>query len=244
MGDRMNQEQKFFVYTYSYSDGTPFYVGKGSGRRHRVHYCNAKAGRNLDSWNIRVIRKIFESGEEPIIKKIVNHIDEELAVLVEQEFISKYGRRDIGTGILVNCTDGGDGAVNLSPEIKAMQADILVRTGEKTRFKNCQKPWNTGKPMHQNAVEALRKANVGKKQTTETKIKKSLACKGYKHIQVMCPKCNTVGGETSMKRWHFDNCTGAKKFRARVTIDGNRIHLGRFATKADADAAVYDALRK
>ena len=240
----MIQEQKFFVYTYSYPNGMPFYVGKGSGRRHRVHYCHAKAGRNTHSWNIRIIRKLLENGEEPVIRKIVDRVDEELAMLVEQEFISKYGRRDIGTGILANCTAGGDGAIDVSPEVRNIQSAVLTRAGEKTRFKAGQKPWNTGKPMHPSAVEALRKANTGKQQTEESKMKKSLACKGYKHIQVTCPHCNTVGGETSMKRWHFDNCTGAKKFRARVTIDGKRIHLRRFATKADADAAVLDALRK
>lgn len=243
MDDRMIQEQKFFVYTYSYPNGTPFYVGKGSGRRHRVHYCHAKAGRNLQSWNIRIIRKMLDCGEEPIIKKIVDRVDEELALLVEQEFISKYGRRDMGTGVLVNCTAGGDGAIDVSPEIKAIQSAALAQAGKKTQFKVGQKPWNVGKPMPPNVVEAVRKANIGKKQSEESKMKKSLACTGYKHIQVTCPHCNTVGGETSMKRWHFDNCTGAKKFRARVTINGKRIHLGRFATKADADAAVIDALR-
>jgi hypothetical protein len=57
---------------------------------------------------------------------------------------------------------------------------------------------------------------------------------GYKHKQVTCPHCNTSGGETSMKRWHFEKCTGAKNFRARVTVSGKRIHLGRFSTKQDA----------
>ena len=58
---------------------------------------------------------------------------------------------------------------------------------------------------------------------------------GYKHKQVTCPKCLKTGGQTSMKRWHFDKCNGDLKYRARVTNNGQRIDLGRFATKEDAD---------
>ena len=56
---------------------------------------------------------------------------------------------------------------------------------------------------------------------------------GYKHKQVICPHCNTSGGETSMKRWHFDKCTGAKIFKARVYINGKRKFLGNYATKEE-----------
>jgi len=35
-----------------------------------------------------------------------------------------------------------------------------------------------------------------------------------------------------MKRWHFDNCSGpTKRFKARVTLNGERICLGKFLTK-------------
>lgn len=77
----------------------------------------------------------------------------------------------------------------------------------------------------------------GYKQSEELKKLKSLQMTGYKHKEVVCPKCNTKGGITSMKRWHFDNCTGAKAHRARVTVDGKRIDLGRFETKEQATIA-------
>jgi hypothetical protein len=38
-----------------------------------------------------------------------------------------------------------------------------------------------------------------------------------------------------MKRWHFDNCMGLKEFQARVTHNGERIFLGRYATKEEAE---------
>jgi CRISPR/Cas system-associated protein Cas10 (large subunit of type III CRISPR-Cas system) len=42
-----------------------------------------------------------------------------------------------------------------------------------------------------------------------------------------------------MRRWHFDNCTGPTKyFKARATLNGERIHLGKFATNEEAKAVV------
>jgi hypothetical protein len=108
---------KYFVYSYSYPNGTPYYIGKGSGRRHRVTLCDAKAGRNLEKYAVRVTRKILNNNELPIITKIASNLEEDVALQMEIELIAKYGRRDIGTGILTNCTDGGDrGAQGLSKE--------------------------------------------------------------------------------------------------------------------------------
>jgi len=81
----------------------------------------------------------------------------------------------------------------------------------------------------------------GYKVTEDRKAKLSKIMKGYKHQIVTCPHCGDKGGETSMKRWHFDNCKGpAKKFKARVTLNGERICLGRFLTKEEAKAAEED----
>ena len=85
------------------------------------------------------------------------------------------------------------------------------------------------------------KGPLGLKQSEETKIKKRLKMLGFKYKQVTCPHCNTTGGETSMKQWHFDKCTGAKKFKARVSIDNKRIFLGNFATKEQVKEACIQA---
>ena len=46
----------------------------------------------------------------------------------------------------------------------------------------------------------------GRIESEETRQKRREKNTGYVHKIVTCPKCGTTGGETSMKRWHFDNC--------------------------------------
>ncbi len=59
---------------------------------------------------------------------------------------------------------------------------------------------------------------------------------GLKHKLVTCPKCKKQGGETTMKRWHFDKCTGNRPFKARVTYNNKRVFLGYFATQQEVTA--------
>jgi hypothetical protein len=75
----------------------------------------------------------------------------------------------------------------------------------------------------------------------EQKKKHSQALTGIKHKIVTCPKCETSGGNTTLRRWHFDNCTGKKgTFKARVSYNNKRIYLGYFATQQEADQKCID----
>lgn len=80
------------------------YVGKGRKGRYRSHLKRTDVHplTHYISW----IRK---HGLEPTIDFICKDVDEELANLVEMEAITKYGRRDLGTGTLCNLTLGGEG---------------------------------------------------------------------------------------------------------------------------------------
>lgn len=48
--------------------------------------------------------------------------------------------------------------------------------------------------------------NVGRKQSEESNLKRSMSAKGRSQPKVSCPHCNKVGGERLMKHWHFNNC--------------------------------------
>ena len=59
---------------------------------------------------------INENGEMPIHYRIYSGLTNTEAIKIEINFIKCFGRKDNGTGILSNSTDGGDGANNFSKE--------------------------------------------------------------------------------------------------------------------------------
>ena len=117
-----------------------------------------------------------------------------------------------------------------TPEMEAFVTKNLLLSGIPTRFVKGQVAHNKGVPILPHVKEAVRKANVGRKFTQEHRDKISSSNMGRvmsehtkeslrvanmgrkppmlgKHFpKVICPHCNTEGGLTGMKSWHFDNC--------------------------------------
>jgi hypothetical protein len=92
-------------YTYMYFDprsGDPFYVGKGKDSRMDV--C-----RKSNKQVLGRAMKLQELGLKPIIE-VINTTNELSAFWLERCLIAAYGRKDNGTGILFNHTDGGEGS--------------------------------------------------------------------------------------------------------------------------------------
>jgi hypothetical protein len=83
----------FYVYAYLREDYTPYYIGKGSGKR---------AWKNSG----RSIKRPVDKSRIVILE---DNLTESEALELEIQKISEYGRIDTGTGILRNLTDGGDG---------------------------------------------------------------------------------------------------------------------------------------
>ena len=44
--------------------------------------------------------------------------------------------------------------------------------------------------------------------TVEANLKRSQSLKGRPKPIIECPHCGKIGGASSMKQWHFDNCKG------------------------------------
>ena len=88
-------DYKYYTYLLCYSDGTPFYVGKGS--RSRVFSHETLAIRGDKSAKSEIIRQIWYSGKE-VVKKIVCLTNDEKVALQEEANWIKY----IGPNNLVN----------------------------------------------------------------------------------------------------------------------------------------------
>lgn len=164
-------------YTYIYhcpSTKEPFYVGIGKGRRYADHLKEAIA-RPIPvkgEHKLNKIREILREGSEPLIEFVGKNLSREEAIELEIELIKRYGRRDLGTGILTNQTNGGDGyrgwseeqkqrcrernlelgivppsqkgrKQNRRPEFKAIPA-VLVSTGERIKISPEDPRWKTG----------------------------------------------------------------------------------------------------
>lgn len=188
-----------------------FYVG--IGRTEKRAY--SRAVRNK-LW-LHVVQK-----HDYVVEILHTDMSWEEACNMEKSLIKKYGRRDNGTGILANMTDGGDGTANLSAESlmkisetskgRAKTLEQRRRLSEKVRGENNHMYGKKGElhpkfgKQHIFSEEHKRKlseAKLGRKYTEEHKATMRVP-KGPQELRT-CPHCNKMGGN-AMTRWHFDNC--------------------------------------
>jgi hypothetical protein len=115
----MKDPNRFYTYAYFREDRTPYYIGKGQGDRAYKKYRHIKPPKDKS----RII----------LLKQ---NLTEEEALNHEIYMIAVLGRKDLGTGILRNKTNGGDGTSGLkhSKETKKKQS----------KAKQNKKYWNDG----------------------------------------------------------------------------------------------------
>ena len=121
----------FYTYAYLRKDGTPYYVGKGKDFR---AFSKNRVGIKLPKDKSRII----------FLKQ---NLTEEEAFNHEIYMISVFGRKDLGTGILRNRTDGGEGTSNPSEETRKRigKASKCRIRSEETRKKMSEIALITGK---------------------------------------------------------------------------------------------------
>jgi len=153
-------ENNWYVYLHIRLDkNEPFYVGIGNKKNYARAY-QTKPDRRNQIWS-----KIF-SKTEIKIEIILDNLTKSQASEKEKEFIKLYGRKDLGTGILCNMTDGGDGVWNCKRSEETKEKIRQSKLGDKNPM--------FGKSPSKETILKRSKSLTGKKHSEEEKHKQSL----------------------------------------------------------------------
>jgi len=166
-----DSSHSFYVYAFLRSTDspvapkhTPYYIGKGKGRR--AYSLNRRgAPRPKDSSFIAFIQEGLTENE---------------AFELEKYCIALYGRVDLGTGILRNLTNGGEGVTGriVSEEVKERIAD--AQREEKHRLWGKHLPKETKQKISE-AIRGERHPMWGKTHTEESRNKMSRSKQGERN---------------------------------------------------------------
>jgi hypothetical protein len=193
----------FYTYAYLREDKTPYYIGKGKGDRvYKKSKNDIRPPR--DKSKIILLKQNLSEGDA------FNH---------EKYMIAIFGRKDLGTGILHNRTDGGDGSSGVlqTEETKLKRSNALKGRPRPEEVKNKIGEKNKGRTQSQkarNKIGDIHKGNtywVGRKHTEESKQKmrdakvgKSSHMKGKSHSEEIKDKIS------SSKKGKSNGCEGRK----------------------------------
>ena len=146
----------FYVYAYLRTeDLTPYYIGKGHGNRAWQKCHSVVVPKDLNR-----------------IVMLEQNLTELGALALERRMIRWYGRQDLGTGILRNQTDGGEGATGIIPWNRGKKTgSYLTKAGRK-------KVSDANKGIPKNHGTKVSAGLKGKPKSEEHKRKLSEAGKG------------------------------------------------------------------
>jgi NUMOD3 motif len=195
----------YYTYAYLREDKTPYYIGKGKGKR--IYSTN------------RIIKPPKDKSRIIYLKQ---NLTEEEAFRHEIYMISVFGRKDLGTGILYNMTDGGDGTSGLShsEETRKKMSEAKKNMSDETKRKISEA--HKGKTHSEESRRKMSESGKCKIFSEEHKRKMGEAHKGKTHSEEtrrnMSDASKNPSEETRRKlsvankgkKWWNDGCGNCK----------------------------------
>jgi hypothetical protein len=215
----MVNPNRFYTYAYLRGDRTPYYIGKGNGIR------AYKKGKG----------EIRPPKDKTRIIFLKQNLTEEESFKHEIYMISVFGRKDLGTGILHNRTDGGEGSSGFIMCEEQKQKISEKRKGtklseehkDKIRQRMIGNTWNVGKKLSDETkrkVGEAQKGNqymIGRKYSEETRKKMSESHTGKQPTEETRKKLSEA---KKGKKWWNDGLGNCKLV---LECPGNDWNLGR-----------------
>ena len=166
---------RFYTYAYLREDKTPYYIGKGKGNR---IYFKGRGEIKIPKDKSRII----------FLKQ---NLTEEEAFKHEIYMIVVFGRKDLGTGILRNKTNGGDGMGGLVHTDETRKKMSESHKGENNYF--------YGKRHSQETIDKIIQANTGK--TCPEEIKQKISSFHNKLLRLLSPSGEIVEEITTIRKF-------------------------------------------
>jgi len=202
----MVNPNRFYTYAYLREDKTPYYIGKG--KRNRAYNKHQK-GISVPKDKSRII----------FLKQ---NLTETEAFRHEIYMIAVFGRKDLGTGILRNMTNGGEGASGYKFSEESKEKIRQKAKGRKYSEKTKQKlsELRKGKKIHSEEWKKIQsekmKGNtygLGIKPSPETLRKRSEKLKGRKVSEETKRKMSESGKVKIFSEEHKKNIGKASEGR-------------------------------
>ena len=201
----------YYTYAYLREDRTPYYIGKGKGNR-------------IYKRGSRVFAPPKDKSRIIYLKQ---NLTEEEAFKHEIYMIAVLGRIDLGTGILHNMTDGGEGISNPSEETRKKISDAQKGKThtEESRKKMSESKKNISEETRRKIGEASKGRNKDRIVSEETRRKMSESGKGRTHSEDSKKKMSEASKGT---KWWNDGCGNCKMM---IECPGDGWKLGRKSTE-------------
>jgi hypothetical protein len=137
---------------------------------------------------------------------LINGCTWEQACEIEKGMIADYGRRDLGTGKLVNMSEGGVGGFSKPGWNKGISpSKETVKKSSEAHLK-----YYASLTEEEKKRKCATFGMLGKKHKDESKEKTRLSLIGRTREKTQCPHCKKWGGPGGFHRYHFENCKNKK----------------------------------